>query len=402
MDSVCSSTPIVIRNVRIWDGVSDDYIADADALRIEGARIADVGDAKEISSGASVRDGGGLVVLPGLIDGHVHLSIDPEIRSPTDQPTGEPVRLAMIKRAGAMVRAGITTARDLGGGEWIELEVRDQISSGHYHGPRLICAGQPITSPGGHCHFWGGEAADIEAVISVLERQVKHGVDLIKVMATGGNLTPGSKPADAQFEQSVLEEIVRVARGHGHHVAAHCHGTSGIRNAANAGVRTIEHCSWVGVNGWGADFVQDVADHMAAADIFVSPTINSGWKRNLGRTDYEARIGGNFDRMRQAGVRLIASTDAGIPGVFHHDLPAALPLFSHFARLSAVETLRAATSQGAEAIGLGQQVGRIQKGFFADLALFDGDPISDLAALSEPTEVVARGRFILGALAPIQ
>jgi len=389
-----SGKPVVIRNVRIWDGVSDRYLQEADALRIEGASITAVGVTRELREGAEVRDGAGQTVIPGLIDCHVHLCIDPEVRSALDQPTGEAVRDQMIGRVERMVRAGITTARDLGGGEWWELEVRDRIAAGAIPGPRLLCAGQPITSPGGHCHFWGGEASDAREALEVLARQESKGVDLIKVMATGGNLTPNSRPSDAQFEQDVLEAIVVAARGFGHHVAAHCHGTSGIRNAAFAGVRTIEHCSWVGPNGWGADFLQDVAEYIAGAGIFVSPTVNSGWKRHEGRNEHVARLGENFDRLRAAGGRLIASTDAGIPGVAHDDLPGALPWFSRFARLTPVETLKAATSEAAEAVGLGQVTGRLAPGYAADLVFLDGDPLRDLGVLGSAASVVARGRSI--------
>ena len=380
----------VLRNVRIWDGVSESY-AQFDSLRIEGERIAAIGEAPD---SRDARDFSGLTLLPGLIDGHVHLCLDPDIRAPADQPSGDAVRDAMPARLRRMAAAGITTARDLGGGEWIDLEMRDRLAAGELVGPRLVCSGQPITSPGGHCHFWGGEASDTEQALAVLERQVEHGVDLIKVMATGGSLTPGSQPVDPQFPQPVLEAVVEAAGAHGRHVAAHCHGTAGIRNAANAGVRTIEHCSWVGTAGWHTDYSHEVAESIAKGGAFVSPTINSGWKRNLGRQDYEARVGANFDRMREAGVRLMASTDAGIPGVYHHDLPGALPYFSHFARLSPVETLRTATSNGAEAIGLGEVTGRIEVGLAADLLVVDGDPLVDLNVLAAPAHVVARGRFV--------
>lgn len=379
-----------LRNVRIWDGVSDDY-SHYDSINITGTFIEAVGNQ---TASADSRDLSGLTVIPGLIDGHVHLCLDPEIRAPADQPAGEAVRTAIPARLERMIGAGITTARDLGGGEWIDLEMRDRIASGELPGPRLVCSGQPITSPGGHCHFWGGEAEDTEGALDVLERQVQRGVDLIKVMATGGSLTPGSQPIDAQFPQEVLEAVVAAAAEHGYHVAAHCHGTDGIRNAANAGVRTIEHCSWVGTAGWHTAYSREVADTMAKRGTFVSPTINSGWKRNVGRADYEERVGSNFDRMKEAGVRLMASTDAGIPGIYHHDLPAALPYFRRFARLSPVETLRAATSNAAEAIGLGSLTGRVAPGLKADLVLVEGDPLRDLETLASPAHVVVRGQFV--------
>jgi imidazolonepropionase-like amidohydrolase len=294
-----------------------------------------------------------------------------------------------------MVRAGITTARDLGGGEFGELELRDAINAGVHIGPRLLCAAQPITSPRGHCFFWGGEAATLAEAEMVLERQIARGADLIKVMATGGNMTPGSDPVAAQFDAETLAALVALARKHGRHVAAHCHGTAGIRNAVSAGVATIEHCSWRGVEGTGTDFDPELAAALATRGVFVSPTLNSGWRRHIGR-DLEARLRANYAQMRSAGVRLIASTDAGIPGVVHTDLPSALATFSHFAGLTPVETLRAATSDCAEALGLGRTVGVLAPGFAADLLLVEGDPLTDLAVLTKPAAVFKDGRTVVG------
>ena len=382
--------------VRIWDGSSDAYLTDADAVRVEDGRIAAVGLRAALLAGSTERNLAGTTLVPGLIDAHVHLCLNPEIRNAAaqGQETDDELRAAMAARCAAMVRAGITTARDLGGGRWLELEIRDRIGDGELIGPRLLCSGQPITSIKGHCHFWGGEAADLDAAMVVLARQVEKGADLIKVMATGGNLTVGTDPAAAQFPVEVLVAIVSEARRRGLHVAAHCHGTPGIRAAAAAAVTTIEHCSWVGPAGWGVDYDAEVAADIAARGIWVSPTINAGWKRNIGRADFEARVRENYQRMAAAGVRLIASTDAGIPNVWHHHLPQALPVFSHFARLSPLATLRAATAHCAEAIGLGAVTGRVAVGFAADLLFVEGDPLADLDALARPVLVVARGREI--------
>ena len=386
----------IYSNVRIWDGVAEHYLADADAIRVENGKISAVGMRAELTGDALERDLTGLTLIPGLIDAHVHLCLNPEIKSAADQgkESAAEIRRLMAERCAAMVRAGITTARDLGGGEWVEFEVRDRINAGELVGPRLLCSGQPITSIKGHCHFWGGEAAGLEDVMTVLARQVDKGADLIKVMATGGNLTVGSNPAMAQFSEEILTDIVAEARRRGLHVAAHCHGTPGIRAATAAAVTTIEHCSWVSEAGWGMDYDAETAAQIAARGIWVSPTINAGWKRNIGRADFEVRVKENYRRMRAAGVGLIASTDAGIPNVWHHHLPQALPVFSHFAQLSPVETLRAATSDCAKAIGLGAVTGRIAAGFAADLLFVQGDPLADLDVLTRPALVVTRGHVV--------
>ena len=375
----------VYANLRIWDGLAQRY-AKADAIAVEGDAIVAVG------RGLKGEDCGGLTVIPGLIDAHVHMVLDPALSSAAEQVAEAPdiVRRKMVARSEAMLRAGITTARDLGGGAWLELELRDRINAGEVAGPRLLCAGQPITSIGGHCHFWGGEAADLQAAQAVIERQQAHGVDLIKLMATGGMLTPQSQPKDAQFDQATTSAIVAAANARGFDVAAHCHGTPGIRHAANAGVRSIEHCSWIGTDGRRGDYDIDVVREIARRGIWVSPTINAGWARFEGAA--AAKITAHLRVLKENGCRLVASTDAGIPRVRHEDLARALPIFARLAELSPVEALRCATSECAAALGLADTVGALQEGACADLLFVRGDPLADLTALLEPAMVVAKGR----------
>ena len=372
-------------NIRLWDGVAEGY-ADADAIVVEGDAIVAIG------RGFDGEDCRGLTVIPGLIDAHVHMVLDPALSSAAEQIAEAPdvVRRKMVARAEAMVRAGITSARDLGGGAWLELDLRDRIDAGEVPGPRLLCAGQPITSIGGHCHFWGGEAADANAAEAVIERQRQHGVDLIKLMATGGMLTPHSQPKDAQFDQAATSAIVAAANARGFDVAAHCHGTPGIRHAANAGVRSIEHCSWIGPDGKRGDYDAEVAREIARRGIWVSPTINAGWARFGG--DAAATITAHLRALKESGCRLVASTDAGIPRVRHEDLARALPVFARLAELSPVEALRCATSEGAAALGLAETTGALREGACADLLFVRGDPLADLGALLAPAIVVARGR----------
>jgi imidazolonepropionase-like amidohydrolase len=334
--------------------------------------------------------------MPGLIDAHVHMCLNPDLRDPLmqDKPDKEELLEQMTRRAQDMLRVGITTARDLGGGQWLELELRDQINRGEVIGTRLICSGQPITSVKGHCYFWGGEAEDVAGAQAVIRRQVEHGVDLIKIMATGGTMTSGTTPAEAQFDTDSLTAMVAAANELSFTVAAHCHGTAGIRNASEAGVTTIEHCSWVGDTGWGKDYDEEVMALIAEKGIWISPTINAGWRRYIGSQRFETLVRGNYEKMRQAGVKLIASTDAGIPNVRHTDLPSAIPVFAHFAGLTNVEACRAATSDCAEAIGLGQTVGRIYPDYEADLVFYEDNPLETLECLVSPARILARGRFV--------
>ena len=389
---------MLLTNLKIRDPQLPGLDAGIDAILIEHGKIVAVGATSDFQKSGDIRDMAGLYVTPGLIDAHIHLCLDHEITDPMDQEKAgrETLLQQMAGRAARMVQAGITTARDLGGGQWLELEVRDAINKGEIAGPRLLCAGQPITSVRGHCHFWGGEAAGANEALEVLLRQVEHGVDLIKVMATGGNLTKGSTPMNAQFDLEELTSIVSEASKRGFKVAAHCHGTAGIDNAASAGVATIEHCSWVGASGWAKHYDPEVAANIVRQGVYVSPTVNLGWKRRIGSGDYENLVRDNFSRLRQAGARFIASTDAGIPGVRHEDLPRALPVFGHFAGLDTKEVLLAATGQCATAIGLADVTGQIRAGLSADMLFLENDPLVNLDALAVPAGVMARGQWVSG------
>jgi len=382
----------LLTDLILWDG---DRPAAADTLILAGNRIERLCERGDLSAADArrARSLPGCTALPGLIDAHVHMVLDPG-RSQPPARDELPDPAAMRERAAAMVAAGITSARDLGGGHGYELDLRDATARGEVPGPRLLCSGQPVTSIGGHCHFWGGEAADVDAARTVIDRQQARGVDLIKVMATGGRFTSGSRPLAPQFDPDTLTRIVDHARSLGYPVAAHCHGTPGIEAAVLAGVHSVEHCSWVGEAGWASDYRPEIAAAMARRGIWVSPTINRGWQRMLdanGATLTGMRAA--LVDMRAAGVPLMASTDAGIPGVFHHHLPEALAVFAAVAVLDAEETLRTATSGAAAGLGLAATTGRLSPGMDADVLVVDGDPTADLGALARPVAVWARGRI---------
>jgi imidazolonepropionase-like amidohydrolase len=378
-----------LSGLRLWDGVSDS--PRPGSLFVSRGRLAERGAPERERIALE-----GMVALPGLCDAHVHLALDPARREAPQDGTSDSLE-AMAARARAMVAAGITTARDLGGPDFGALLLRDRIARGESLGPRLLCAGQPLTSPQGHCWYWGGEARGPDELRAVVRRQVEAGADWIKVMATGGVLTKGTTPAVSQFEQEELDAAVAEARAHGRATAAHCHGTEGILRAARAGVRTIEHCSFASESGFGAAPDPEVIAEVARAGAWVSPTVNTGFARFFDErgepSKFATRMGEVYRGLRRAGARFVASTDAGIPNVAHHRLSEALPIFARLAGLTPVETLRTASSEAAQALGLERETGRLVPGLAADVLVVDGNPLEDLGALLRPVLVLARGEI---------
>lgn len=379
---------IAFKNVRIWDGHSSSY-CEQDTLAIADGKISSLGNSE-----ANARDCSGLTVLPGLIDAHVHMVLDPAIGDAKKQlaQSDRQIRKKMPERASAMVKAGITTARDLGGGNWLELELRDRIYSGQIAGPRLLCAGRPITSVEGHCYFWGGEVETVQQAHKLIDENQAKGVDLIKIMATGGMFTAKSHPGRAQFCQQELTEIIDYAHQKNFHVAAHCHGTEGIENAVNAGVDTVEHCSWMDHQGKRGEYRHDVVLEMVQRKTAVSPTVNANWSRFAKfSSSHLGTVRHQFREMKAAGIEFIASTDAGIPNVYHHDLPRALSVFAQYADMEPYEVLQSATSRAARTLNIHGVTGSVEIGKAADLLFVEGDPLRDLTVLTNPVRVFTRG-----------
>ena len=397
-----NSKDFVVSGARVWRGGEAALDPLSSFLRVRDGRFESLGETARAADPRVPRiDLEGRFVVPGLIDAHVHLELDPELRTPAEQlATPDPVRRrAMSRRAREMLAAGITTARDCGGGAHREHRLRDAVLAGRQAGPRLLCCGQPLTTPGGHCAFWGGEVEtrlDIDRLVAL---QVEAGSDWIKAMATGGVFTPGSRARDAQFDLPRLLSIVEAAARSGRSVAAHCHGTEGIANAVRAGVRTIEHASFAGPDGFGTALDDSLMREMAATELWVSPTVNAGWARRIEDdqgepTGFFRRLSASLRAQRAHGIRFIASTDAGIPGVYHHELVKGLLAFERFAALTPVEVLESATSEAALALGLAEETGRIEPGLSADFLVLERNPLEDLSALSDPEVVVFRGEWL--------
>lgn len=251
-----SDSAFLVTAQRLWDGQSDVTVTGECGVcaAVVDGKIAYVGLLEHLPQ--SLRhlpathhhSSESSTLMPGLIDCHVHLEFSPA-HDLHNQPRLSPNELMakMRSRARAMLSHGITTCRDLGGRPSGALALRAAIRNGECEGPRVLCAGAPITRPRGHCWQWGGEAATEADIQRVVRSNVSPsvGADVIKIMATGGVRTAGTNPAEAAFSEREICVAVEAAHQAGRKVAAHAHGVGGIAAAARAGVDTIEHCSWV-------------------------------------------------------------------------------------------------------------------------------------------------------------
>ena len=374
----------ILRGGHVWDGFAESAV-EADVV-VDGTSIAGIG--RDLSAPESV-DVSGCTIVPGLIEAHTHLCFNAgrDWREVYDRDSPSRMMVRMAGNAQAMMRAGITTVRDLGAPTDLAVELRDALRAGLAPGPDLLVAGAPITTTGGHCYFIGGEADGALEVRKRVREFVRAGVDCIKIMATGGNMTPGTNTLAAQFSVEELQAAIEEAHRLGRKVTAHCHGTAGIRVAVEAGVDGIEHCSF---NAPGEiEFVPELISAIAAAGIVVSPTVSvaSGQWADTARLAQRGRV---LQGLIAEGAQMVMSTDSGIPGVPHDALAGGMSVLRDISGLSDVETLKLATSRSAELLGLDDR-GSVVAGKRADLLIVAGDPTRNVAALEAVRLVVANG-----------
>lgn len=387
-----SRRPLALRVDAVVDGPVVRRGRDA-VVVLDGDRVAAVGG--EIPVGAEVRDLPGCTALPGLVDTHVHLVLDA-----TDDPVAgldrrddEALHEAMVAAGRRALAAGITTVRDLGDRDYATLSLRDRLDL-----PRLVLAGPPVTTPSGHCHFLGGATPpDVAGVERAVAERAERGVDVVKVMASGGTLTPGTRQETSQFSPTVLRALVAAAHRHGLPVTAHAHGTASVAEALDAGADGLEHVTF-----WAADGVDApdaLLEGLARSEVPIGATLGydpPGDHSALpqGLRDRLPTIHANLARLRAAGGRVVVGTDAGVAAVKHHGV---LPFAAcQLAEMGAtpLEVLETLTRGAARACHLAD-VGHLSPGAAADVLVVRGDPLADLARLRDVELVVRAGRVVV-------
>lgn len=376
-----------LRAAQVFDGhrlVADPVVV------IDGRKIVGVGT--EPSHVAETVDLGEVTLVPGLVDAHQHLvfdgsgSLEEQVADRSDDELRERAR----RNARRALRAGITTIRDLGDRNFVTLDLRDDPAL-----PTILAAGPPITADAGHCWFLGGCCGDADALIAAVHERKGRGCDTVKIMVTGGALTPTFPMWTSQFTADQVAIVVATAHDLGLPVAAHCHGIEGTANALDAGVDTIEHCTFFTTNG-RSEPDDDLIDRIAASGTPVSATWGRlpAFEPSPIVTANRPVVDGAMRQLHARGATVVVGTDSGInPGKPHDVLPHAARELTDMG-LDAPAVLTTLTATAAEVCGVGHRKGRLAPGYHADLLAVGGDPLTDPTALFDVRGVWCRGQRI--------
>ena len=371
------------------------------SILIEKGEIRQIGSIK-IPEGAKVKKISlkNKYVLPGLIDAHTHLCMtctQHELFHGVGTLDDITVAFYAIENAKNAIKNGITSVRDVGGQNYIELHLKNLIDSERIVGPRIYSAGKVITTTGGHLWKIGIEADSEKNVIKALKKQIKLGGWLIKMIVTGGVLTKGSQPHFLQYNEKILKSAIRAAHELDKKVTGHISNDSGLHTAVNAGIDSVEHA---------IPEKSSTLDEMIKKGIVSVPTMVTypSWfhsKDRLNAPQYFLEKKNKQDpyhklnlleNAHQAGLKLVAGTDAGVPYVPFGNLADEIKIFSECG-FSNYEAISSATRLASELIG-DQKIGKIKEGCWADLVVFNDNPLNDVSHLKSPKMVIKSGKIV--------
>ena len=398
---------VVVTAARMLDVKTGRYIEEP-VIVITDGRIATIvgrnGGRPNIPQGARRIDLPGMTLLPGLIDMHVHLTSSPFIRGYRRLEVTDAFWPTLgVPNAQKMLDAGFTTIRSMGASNYADVAVRQGVDRGIYPGPRIIAAGPSFGPTGGHCDtndlppsitFRDGERGvngpdEVRARVRELRRR---GAQVIKVCATGGVFSINTEPGAQQMTLAELRAAVEEAHMLGLKVAAHAHGTDGIKTAIRAGIDTIEHASFLDAEAirmareagtWLSMDIYNTEYTLAEGERNGVPQENIDKERQVGTRQRES-----FRDSVRAGVRHVFGTDAG---VYPHGTGARQFRTMVQFGMTPIQAIRAATLHAAEALGREGDVGAIEVGRFGDMVAVAGDPLGDVRLLENVAMVIKGG-----------
>jgi imidazolonepropionase-like amidohydrolase len=401
-----TSQQIVIHAGHVLDVKTGKLLADQTVV-IEDGKIVSLQPASDARANANtVRiELPNATILPGLIDAHTHLTMDPMFGYAELGISVPREALIGAKNARLTLNAGFTTVRNVGAGGYTDVALRDAIDAGGIPGPRMLVSGPPLGITGGHCddnllpfeyhHVADGVADGIAAVQQKVRQNIKYGADLIKVCATGGVLSKGDDPQASQYTLEEMKAIVTDAHRLGRKVAAHAHGAQGILWATQAGVDSIEHGSYIDDAG--------IAE-MKKNGTYLVPTLYLGdWflenaERNHVPDFYLTKAKAvmpvarkNIARAFASGVKVAFGTDAAVypHGLNAHEFAVMVKL-----GLTPLQAIQAATINAADLLGWSGKIGTLDAGAWADIVAVDGDPLKDVTALEHVKFVMKGGEVV--------
>jgi imidazolonepropionase-like amidohydrolase len=382
---------MIVRAGIFYDGTLDAPQRNVD-LVIEGEKVS------AIRPASGTCDLETACVTPGLVNAHAHLEMsgEPDTMAFCATSTQNQRLLRAVENARKSLEAGVTTIRDVGSSNAIAQDVRDAVNAGRIPGPRIRAAGYVLCMTGGHGHFLGREVDGPWDARKAVREQLKAGADCIKTIATGGVLTRGAVPGNAQLTYDELAAAVEEAHRHGMRVASHAIGTEGIKNALRAGVDSIEHGHMLDDEGFAlfASGGAYLVPTLAAPTCILSHFEGGGQPQfvlDKARTVEKAMLI-SIKRAFASGVKIAGGSDAGTPFNRHEDYAYEVELMQTLLGMSAQQALHAATAVAAELIGLTRGV--LAPGEPADLLLLDADVASDIRTLRAPKSVIKAGACV--------
>lgn len=400
-----------IKAGRLFDGTGD-AVREKMVIVVADERIQSVGAAAEtpIPAGATVIDLSRATVLPGLIDCHTHLGARADRYDPIYDFKDTPFQSAFagVLNARTTLEAGFTTVRDVGSAPFLAVDLRNSINEGFIPGPRIVASGPGISITGGHgdlnnyspqtrVSMFPEEhdyaiADGVDQIRHVVRAQLKYGVDVVKILASGGVLSKGDSPGAPQYTVEELKAAADEAHMAGRKIAAHAHGTQAIKNAITAGIDSIEHASLIDDEGirmakeHGTYLVMDIYNDdyiLGKALEFHIPEEFIEKEKGIGRLQRE-----NFAKAVRAGAKMAFGTDAG---VYPHGDNAKQFFYMVKYGMTPAQAIRAATSGAADLLGRAKDVGSISPGKYADLIAVSADPFADVRALESVGFVMKGG-----------
>ncbi|MEX0989282.1 MAG: amidohydrolase family protein [Actinomycetota bacterium] len=361
------------------------------------------GRAPKAAAAAHTEPGEGRTLTPGLIDCHVHLTFDgtPDFAGEAADLTPALATIKAVNNAARQLAHGVTTVRDLGGPYNVVPDLAKAISAGLVPGPRTLAAGHALTVTGGHGHnvAFAREVDGPEALRKAVREEIRAGATAIKLVATGGVLTPGIGLEFTAFDVDELRAAVEEAHKWGRVVAAHSIGYHGTAGAVEAGVDSIEH---------GALIDAATAKRMKEAGTFTVPTLSA----LLGIATHPESVPAyavekarsvvdqaqeSFRRVMRAGVRVALGTDAGTPHNPHGNAPHEIVRMVEWG-MTPLKAMRAATSAAAKLLRIDDRVGSIAPGMLADIVVYEGEPLEEVTTILQPALVLQAGRVVAGEL----